>query len=104
VSKDRQKARAAREAARRAEVEEAARQRAKRARRKALVPAVSLPNRRKRYGALPLTEVLRLVVIFLMFQAVVWFFVPALAARISLAVLSAACLGVYVTTRRSTTR
>ncbi len=102
MSKERQKARAAREAARRIEVEEAARQRAKQARRKAHLP--TLPRRRKRYGALPLTEVLRLVVIFLMFQAVVWFFVPALAARISLAVLSAACLGVYVTTRRSTTR
>ncbi|MCU1594343.1 MAG: hypothetical protein JWO12_1735 [Frankiales bacterium] len=104
MSKERQKARATREAARRLEVEAAARKREKAARRKALVPAVALPKRRRRYGALPTSEILRLVVVFAAMQVVIWFFLPGLAARISIAILTAACMLVYVNTRRSTTR
>ena len=104
MSKERQKARAAREAARRAEVEAAARSRERKARRRALVPAVSLPRRRRRYGQLPVSELLRLLVIFVALQVVVWFFLPGLAVRVSLGILTAACLLVYVNTRRSTTR
>lgn len=106
MSRERQKARAARQAARRAEVEVAARARQRQARRaarrKALVPSVTVPRRRRRYGALPLSEVLRLCAIFAATQVVVWFFLPGLATRISLAILTAACLLVYVNTRRST--
>ena len=104
MSKERQKARAAREEARRFEVEAAARKREKAARRKSLVPAVSVPRRRRRYGALPTSEILRLVVVFVAMQVVIWFFLPGLAARISIAILTAACMLVYVNTRRSTTR
>jgi hypothetical protein len=104
VSKERQKARAAREAARAAEVVAAAKRRERSVRRKALVPSVALPKRRRRYGQLPLEQVIRLVVVFFAVQAVVWFFFGDVRARISLAVLTAAVLLVHVSTRRSTTR
>ena len=104
MSKERQKARAAREAARVAEIAAAARKRDRAARRKALVPSVALPKRRRRYGQLPLEQLVRLVVLFFAVQAVVWFFFDDVRARISLAVLTAAVLLVHVSTRRSTTR
>jgi hypothetical protein len=104
VSKERQKARAARDAARAAEVAAAARKRERTARRKALVPAVTLPKRRRRYGQLPLDQLIRLVVLFFAVQGVVWFFFGDVRARISLAVITLAVLLVHVSTRRSTTR
>jgi hypothetical protein len=110
VSRERQKAREAREAARRAEVEAAARLRERQARRRSLVPRLSLPRRRQRYGRLPTRDLVRLVAVFLAVQALVWFFFADLRVRLSLAVLSAAVLAVHAattrssTTRRSTTR
>jgi hypothetical protein len=104
MSRERQKARAAREAARAAEVAAAAKRRERTARRKGLVPSVALPKRRRRYGQLPLHQLIRLIVLFFAAQAVVWFFFDDVRARLSLAVLTAAVLLVHVSTRRSTTR
>lgn len=104
MSKERQKARAARQAARLAEVEAAARKRQRRAKVQGLVPSVSRPRRKKRYGALPTRVRVQAVVAFLALQAVAWYFVPGLGVRFSVAVITAACLLVLVNTRRSTPR
>jgi hypothetical protein len=104
VSRERQKARAAREAARLAEVEAAARKRARKAKVQGLVPSVSRPRRRRRYGALPLRMRFQAVVAFFVVQALAWYFLHGFGARFSVAVLTAACLLVLVNTRRSTPR
>jgi Flp pilus assembly protein TadB len=106
VSKERQKARAEREAARRAELEAAARRRGRAARRKALVPSVALPRRRRprRYGALTARQRYEVVAAFVVAQAVVWFLFESLRVRLTLAVLTVAVLLVLVITRRSTPR
>ncbi|MCW2599043.1 MAG: hypothetical protein JWM02_872 [Frankiales bacterium] len=104
MSKERQKARAARQAARRAEVEAAARKRARRAKVQGLVPSVTVPRRRRRYGALPLRVRFQLVALFLAVQVLAWFFLHGAGARFSVAVLTAACLLVLVNTRRSSPR
>lgn len=110
MSKQRQQARAAREAARAAEVAEAARRRDRRARRQARAGRLRglVPRRRRRYGRLPTADLVRLLLVFLGAQLVVWLLVTDLRARLSLAVLSAAVLAVHTATRaphrRSTTR
>jgi hypothetical protein len=104
VSRERQKARAAREAARRAEVEAAARARARKAKVQGLVPSVSLPRRRRRYGALPTRTLARLFVVWAVVQVVAWRLLSGLGARFSVAVITAACILVLVNTRRSTPR
>jgi Flp pilus assembly protein TadB len=104
VSKERQKARAAREAARRVEVEAAARRRARAARRKARVPSLTVPRRRRRYGALTARQRFQVVAAFVGVQAVAWLLFDAARIRISVAVLTVAVLLVLVTTRRSTPR
>ena len=101
MSRERQKARAAREVARRVEVEQAARQRERATSRRALAPKLPARTRRRRYGALPARVRYQVVVSFLVVQAVGWYFLPGTGARLSLAVLTAACLAVLVITRRS---
>ena len=101
MSRERQKARAAREVARQVEVEQAARKRQRATRRQAVVPKLPARTRRRRYGALPARVRYQVVVSFLVVQAVGWYFLPGSGARLSLAVLTAACLAVLVITRRS---
>lgn len=106
MAKERQKARAAREAARRAEVQAAADKRAKRAKREVLLQCVkpTVPKRPRRYGALPTRVRAQLVVVFIAVQGIAWFLLTGVGARFSVAVLTAAVLLVLVKTRRSTTR
>ena len=106
MSKERQKARVARQAARRAEVEAAAAQRAKRVRKQVLLQRVkpTVPKRRRRYGALPTRVWYQVVVIFLAVQVVGWYFLSGPGVRFSLAVLTAAVLLVLINTRRRSTR
>ncbi len=104
MSRERQKARAAREAARLIEVEAAARRRVRRARMRGLLPSVSRPRRRRRYGAVPARVRFQAVVAFFVVQALAWYILPGAGARFSVAVLTAACLLVLVSTRRSTPR
>lgn len=54
---------------------------------------------KRRYGALPVADRVRLGLAFVAVQAILWFFVHGLAARFALAVLTAAVLGVLTTTR-----
>ncbi|MGZ6793982.1 MAG: hypothetical protein ACXVFV_13600, partial [Mycobacteriales bacterium] len=74
MSKDRQRARAAREAARAAEVAEASRRREQAARRQARGERLRslVPRRRPGYGRLPTADLVRLVLVFLGAQLVVW--------------------------------
>jgi hypothetical protein len=106
VSHERQRAREARQAARRAEVETAAARREKTARRAAvrsrLAPTVR--RRRRRFGALSTWARVRLVLLFFAIQALAWPFVTSHGARFSLAVLTIASELVYVRTRRSPAR
>jgi hypothetical protein len=104
LSRERQKARAAREAARSAEVVAAARRRERAARRQALVPRLTLPRTRRRYGALTGRQRYQVLAAFVLVQALAWFLVSGLRVRFSVAVLTAAVLLVLVTTRRSPTR
>ena len=104
VSKERQKARAAREMARRVEVEAAARKRERQAKLQTLVPRVTRRRRQRRYGALPVRARIQVVIAFFVVQALAWYLVSSLGARFSLAVLTAAVLLVLVNTRRSTPR
>ena len=102
MAQTRKREREARQAARRAEVEAAAKKRERADRRRALVPTI--PRRRRRYGALPTRTRLQLLAAFAAVQLPVWVFVPATGARLVLAVLTAACLLVHVKTRRSPAR
>ena len=102
MAQTRKREREARQAARRAEVEAAAKKRERAARRHALIP--TLPRRRRRYGALPTRTRLQLLAAFLAVQVPFWVFVPSTGARLVLAVLTAACLLVLVKTRRSPAR
>lgn len=58
----------------------------------------------RRYGALTPLAKLRVLLVFLAAQAVVWLFVDGLAVRFSLAVLTAAVLLVLVKTRKPVPR
>jgi uncharacterized membrane protein YbaN (DUF454 family) len=87
-----------------AEVETAARRRARKAKVQGLVPSVSRPRRQRRYGALPRRVRFQAVVGFFVLQAIAWYFLQGFGARFSVAVLTAACLLVLVNTRRSTPR
>jgi hypothetical protein len=105
VSKERARAREARQAERAAEVAAAAARRDKAARRVAARERLALPQRRRRrYGALPGRVLAQLVAVFLAVQVVVSVFADAWRTRISAAVLTAAVLAVYVKTRRSPAR
>ncbi len=64
-------------------------------------PKLPARRRRRRYGALPARVRYQLVVTFFVVQALGWYFLSGTGARFSLAVLTAACLAVLVTTRRS---
>jgi uncharacterized membrane protein len=104
VSKERARAREARTAARRAEVEAAARRRAKAEQRQQLRGRLALPKRRRRYGALTDRELAQLVAVFLGVQVVASLFVASWRARAGVAVLTLAVLLVLAATRRSTSR
>lgn len=58
----------------------------------------------KRYGALTALDRLKLLIGYLMVQAVAWLFFPGVGVRFSIAVLSAAIFAVAVATRRRTSR
>jgi Flp pilus assembly protein TadB len=106
VSKERARARAARQEARRQEVEAAAASRARRERRDALRRTLTptLPRRRRRFDSLTTRAWAQLVLVFAAVQAVVWFFVPGYGPRAAAAVLTLASLAVIVTTRRRPVR
>ena len=106
MSRERQKARAARELARRAEVEEAARRRSREARRQAVAARLkpSPRKRQRRYGALSARARYQLVVAFFVVQALAWYLFDGIGQRFSVAVLTIAVLLVLVLTRRSTPR
>ena len=104
LSKERARAREAREASRAAEVVAATARREKAAKRRAARDKLALPQRRRRYGALPGRVLAQLVAVFLAVQVVGSVFVHSWRTRISVAVLAAAVLIVYAKTRRSTPR
>jgi Flp pilus assembly protein TadB len=109
MSKERQRARQAREAARQAELKAAAERRVKQARRAELrarlTPSVpTRPTRRRRYGALSHRELGQLAAVFVAVQVVVYVLTDGLEARLGLALLTLAVLAVVGTTRKSTHR
>ena len=97
MSKERARARAAREAERAAVREQALRKRARKERLAALKPSLpELPRRRRRYGALPLRVVLGLAFGWLVAQWVFWQVVPDTRTRIGLALISLLALPLLV--------
>jgi len=106
VSKERQRARAARQETRRREVEAAAAARARRDRQAGLRQRLrpSLPKRRRRYDSLTARQWAQLVLSFFVTQVLGWMLLPGLAQRAALVVLTLACLLVIVRTRRSPSR
>jgi hypothetical protein len=101
LSKERAKARAARDAARAAEREEAERRRARAERLRALKPTLpDLPAARRRgprrYGALPLRVQLGLAFGWLVAQWVFWQVVADTRTRIGLALISLLALPLLV--------
>jgi hypothetical protein len=106
LADQRRRAREARQAARRREVQAAAVRRERLARRQAararLTP--TLPRRRKRYGALSTRDLASLALVFLAVQVAVWWLADDLRLRFVLAVLTLASLAVLVRTRRRTPR
>lgn len=97
MSHARRDARLVREQTRAAEVARAARQRARRDRREALVPTV--PRRRRRYGAIEPVVLARLVLLWLGVQGLALPFLSGLGPRFALGVITAACLAVHVRAR-----
>jgi Flp pilus assembly protein TadB len=102
VSRERARAREARQEARRLEVEAAAAERARSEKRTLRVPA--LPRRRRRFGQLSSAALARLVALYLAVQAVFWLLFPSFRTRAALAVISLAFLLVLVRTRERTPR
>ncbi len=100
MSRERQKARAARQAAQLAIVEAAARRRTRRA--GLLGKRPTFRKRPVRYGALPLRARLQLLAVFVAVQALAWQFVHGLGVRGSVAVLTGSVLLVLATTRKHT--
>ncbi|MCW2570531.1 MAG: hypothetical protein JWO88_589 [Frankiales bacterium] len=101
MSKERARARAARESARQteraAERERAAKKQARRKRLNALRPGLpELPRRRRRYGALPLRVVLGLAFGWVVAQWVFWQLVPDVRTRVGLALVSLLALPLVV--------
>jgi hypothetical protein len=97
MSKERARARAAREAERLAARERADKRRARAERMAALKPTLpDLPRRRRRYGALPLRVTLGLAFGWLVAQWVFWQLVPDLRTRLGLALISLLALPLLV--------
>jgi Flp pilus assembly protein TadB len=97
VSRERARARVAREAERAAERERAAKKRARQERLESLKPSLpALPRRRRRYGALPLRVVLGLAFGWLVTQWVFWQVVTDVRTRIGLAMVSLLALPLVV--------
>ena len=106
MSKERQRAREARQEARRREVEAAAGQRTRREKRATLREQLkpSVPRRKRRFGQMSTGALAKVVALYLAVQVVFWFFVPSLRTRGALAVISLAFLLVLVRTRERTPR
>ena len=102
MSRERARAREARQEARRREVEAAAAERARARKRPLRVPA--LPRRKRRFGQLSTDVLAKLVVLYLAVQAVFWLVFPGLRTRAALAVISLAFLLVLVRTRKAPPR
>jgi Flp pilus assembly protein TadB len=97
MSKERARARAARELERATERERAAKKRARQERLNALKPGLpELPRRRRRYGALPLRVVLGLAFGWVVAQWVFWQLVPDVRTRVGLALVSLLALPLVV--------
>jgi Flp pilus assembly protein TadB len=97
MSKERARARAAREAERAAERERAAKKLARQQRLEALKPSLpELPRRTRRYGALPLRVILGLAFGWLVAQWVFWQVVTDVRTRIGLALISVLALPLVV--------
>jgi Flp pilus assembly protein TadB len=97
MSKERARARVAREAERAAARERAAKKRARQERIEALKPSLpELPRRRRRYGALPLRVELGLAFGWLVAQWVFWQTVTDVRTRIGLALISLLALPLVV--------
>jgi hypothetical protein len=98
VSRERARTRAAREAARVAEREKAARARARRRRVQALRPTLPAPRRRPaRYGAMPRRTRVGLGLGWLLVQFLGWQVLPGTAARLGLALVSLFAIPLVVT-------
>jgi Flp pilus assembly protein TadB len=102
VSRERARAREARQEARRREVEAAATKRAKRERRAAVREQLkpTLPRRKRRFGQLSTSALVQIAAVYLTVQAVFWLLVPDLRTRFALAVVSLGFLLVLVRTRK----
>jgi Flp pilus assembly protein TadB len=102
VSQERKRAREAREAARRRHLETAATSRMRQARRAEVRDRLrpSLPRRRRRFGQLSTLGLVQVVALYLAVQALIWLFVPRMATRIGLAVVTLGFLAVLVRTRK----
>ena len=102
MSQERKRAREARQAARRRELETAAAHRARQARRAEVRDRLrpSLPRRRRRFGQLTTRGLAQVVGLWLAVQGLVWLFVPRTATRLGLAVVSLGFLAVLVRTRK----
>jgi hypothetical protein len=97
VSKERARARAAREAERAAEAERRARHRARQQRLASLRPELpKVPRRRRRYGALPLRLQLGLAFGWVVAQWVFWQLTPEPRIRLGLALVSLLALPLVV--------
>jgi ferric-dicitrate binding protein FerR (iron transport regulator) len=97
MSKERAKARAAREAARAVEREQAARRRVRQERLAGLKPSLpERPRRRRRYGAMPLRVQLGLAFGWVVAQWVFWQLTADTRTRIGLALVSLLALPLLV--------
>ncbi len=105
-SKERQRARAVREATRAAEVAAAAKLRQRQVRRQVLLKRVKpvRPKRQRRYGALPAWARFQLACGFVALQGVAWFLFDGVGQRFSVAVLTLAVMLVLVRTRKGPAR
>jgi hypothetical protein len=106
VSKERQRAREAREAERRRAVEQAARRRERQAVRAQLRTRLTptLPRRRRRFGSLSTLALVQLTVGWLGLQAALWVVFPSYRTRFGLAVVTLGFLLVLVRTRKRPAR
>jgi hypothetical protein len=104
VSKERQRAREARQEARRRELETAAAQRVRQEQRAALRGRLtpSLPRRRRRFGQLTNRGLAQVIACYLAVQALVFLLVPEWRTRAGLAVVTLAFTLVLVRTRKRT--
>jgi hypothetical protein len=105
VSKERARAREARQAERAREVERRAKERARQARLQSLKPTLPpVPRRRRRYGAMPLKLQLGLAFGWLVAQWVIWQLVADTRSRVALGVVGLLALPVVAVLVRTPPR